>query len=92
MAGKSRSIHVIANQSGDWCGNLPVVLGALKNRGIATTVCALSRNDSDNQYNFTDFPGFPIDNPGAGIYNIRGNYRAQHKIGPVESGTGGFRN
>ena len=44
------------------------------------------------KYLFTDFPGFPIDNPGRGIYNICGNYRAQRKIGPVESGTGGFRN
>ena len=44
------------------------------------------------KYKFTDFPRLPIDKWTAGIYNICGNYRAQHKIGPVESGTGGFRN
>ena len=51
-----------------------------------------SGKDRSFKYLFTDFPGFPIDNPGRGIYNICGNYRAQRKIGPVESGTGGFRN
>ena len=34
------------------------------------------REDRGFKYLFTDFPGFPIDNPGMGIYNICGNCRA----------------
>ena len=36
---------VIANPSADRCGNPPDFPGAPKDRGIATAVCALPRND-----------------------------------------------
>ena len=38
-------MHVIANQSADWCGN-PVWNRTPSNRGIPTPVCALARNDT----------------------------------------------